>query len=166
MRTIIGALVMAVVLIGCGGASTSEAPSASVEASSSGTFGGSVTFNVDGAPATTVVDATADGEAVSGTAVTTFEKGTHTVRLACAANHDGDWVLGGTIEATTLPGETAGPWSAVIVRDGSPKTIAIWLSAGPEDADTCDAFVASIDPAELDQSFFSPIDSGELVLPG
>ena len=165
MRAILGVLVIAVVLVGCGGSGASPAVSASAEASASGAFGGTVTFQDEGAAATTKIDGTAQGGTVSGTAVTTLPSGVHTVKLACAANHDGDWVLGGTIEATTIPGETAGPWSAVIVQDGSPKTIAIWLSEALENADSCDAFVAAINPADLDQSVFSPIDSGELVLP-
>ena len=83
------------------------------------------------APATTEVDAVADGASVSGTAVTAFRGGTHTVRLGCAARYGGTWVLGGTIEKSTVPGESAGAWSAVTVKDGSPQQIAVWLSAGP-----------------------------------
>jgi hypothetical protein len=166
MRTILGPLVIAVILVGCGGAAGTQPPSASVEASSSGTLGGSVTYQVDGAPATTEVDVVADGAGLSGSAVSTFATGTHTVDVECAAAADGGWMLGGKVESTTIPGETAGAWSAVIVRDGSPQQIAIWLSAGPEAGDTCDAFLASIDPATLDASAFSDIDSGELIPPG
>jgi hypothetical protein len=164
MRTILAVLAIAVVLVGCGGASASQATSASVAPSMSGTFGGTVTFQVDGRPATTVVEAMPDGTGISGTAVTTFATGTHTVRLECFAVGDGGYVLAGTVEATTVPGETAGHQSAVIVRDGSPQRIGIWLSG--EDAGSCDDFVEDVDPASIDPSNFSDIESGELVAPG
>ena len=166
MRTILGLLVTGFMLVGCGGGAASGAPSASVEASSSGTFGGTVTFQSDGVPATTKIDGTADGATLSGTAVTTFGNGTHTVQIQCSARDDGGWVLGGKVETTTVPGETAGAWSAVVVRDGSPQHIGIWLSGEPAMGDTCDAFVAQVDPAGLDASAFSPVESGELVPPG
>ena len=65
---------------------------------------------------------------MSGTAVTTLSRGTHTVQLECASRDGDTWALAGTVEQTTVPGEKAGDWSAVIVRDGSPQHIAIWLS--------------------------------------
>jgi hypothetical protein len=129
-----------------------------------GAIGGIVHYQLDGAPATTEIDAVADGASVSGTAVTTFRAGTHTVRLGCATKNGGNWVLGGTVEKSTVPGESAGPWSAVIVKDGSPQQIAIWLSADRE-ASSCDAFVASLDPAKLDPAGFSPVESGVLPPP-
>ena len=133
--------------------------------SASGAFGGKVEYQLDGGPATTEVDAVADGVSVSGTAVTTFLGGTHTVRLGCAAQVGGSWLLGGTVEKTTVYGESAGPWSAVIVKDGSPQHIGIWLSAGPEAGSDCAAFLSSIEPAELDPGTFSPVESGVLVPP-
>jgi hypothetical protein len=134
--------------------------------SPSGAFGGTVNYELDGAPATTVIDGVADGASLSGTAVTTFAAaGTHTVRLVCAAQDDGGWVLGGTIDKTTVPGAFVGAWSAVIVRNGSPQQIGIWLSAPPSEASDCDAWVASIKPAEIDPSNLSPVESGTLVPP-
>ena len=157
MRTILGVLVSALLVVGCAGATGSAAPSASAPAPSapalaspslaqatastsapaatpspSGGFGGTVEYKVDGAAATTTVDAVADGATVSGTAVTTFRAGTHTVKLGCASSKDdGSWVLGGTVEKTTVHGESAGAWSAVIVKGGTPQRIGIWLSASP-----------------------------------
>ncbi len=149
MRTILGVLVIAVLVVGCGGAASTQAPAApsaaptqgtastsapvataSATPSASGALGGIVHYQLDGAPATTEIDAVADGASVSGTAVTAFRGGTHTVRLGCAARYGGTWVLGGTIEKSTVPGESAGAWSAVTVKDGSPQQIAVWLSAG------------------------------------
>ena len=148
------------------GSASAPAPVASASPSPSGAFGGSVQYQIDGAPATTEVDAVASGESVSGTAVTTFRAGTHTVRLACAAAQDGgSWVLGGTTEKSTIPGEPVGAWSAVIIKDGSPQQIGIWLSADPAAGSDCEAFVASIKPAELDPGAFSPVESGALVPP-
>ena len=99
--------------------------------SASGALGGVVQYQLDGAPATTEVDVVADGASVSGTAVTALREGTHTVRLGCASRNGDTWALGGTTEQTTVPGERAGDWSAVIVKDGSPQQIGIWLSAAP-----------------------------------
>ena len=186
MRTILGVLVIAVLVVGCGGAASTQAPAASgpstqapaasasgtqapaasATPSPSGAFGGIVHYQLDGAPATTEVDAVADGASVSGTAVTAFRGGTHTVRLGCAARYGGTWVLGGTIEKSTVPGESAGAWSAVTVKDGSPQQIAVWLSAGtPEAGSSCDAFLASFAPAELEPGAFNPVESGALVPP-
>src|SRR6266508_4238897 len=119
MRTILGVLVSAVLVVGCGGAASTQAPAApsaaptqstastsapvataSATPSPSGAFGGKVEYQLDGGPATTEVDAVADGVSLSGTAVTTFRGGTHTVRLGCAAQKGDIWVVGGTVETT------------------------------------------------------------------
>jgi hypothetical protein len=165
MRTILGVFVIAVLVVGCGGAAGTQAPAASASPSSSGAFGGTLKFQVDGAPATTTIDGVADGASLSGTAVTTFRAGTHTVRVGCAAQDSGNWVFGGTVEKTTVPGESAGAWSAVILKAGTPQQIGIWLSGDPGDASDCDAWVASIKPAEIDAENFSPVESGSLVPP-
>ena len=185
MRTILGVLVSAVLVVGCASAGGTQAPAASAPttqapaASASGTpapatsptprpsgaFGGKVEFRLDGSAATTEVDAVADGASLSGTAVTKFREGTHTVRLGCATQGGGSWVVGGTVETTTVHGESAGVWSAVIVKEGSPQQIGIWLSAGPEAGSDCDAFLSSFDVADLDPSAFSPAESGALVPP-
>jgi hypothetical protein len=185
MRTILGVLVSAVLVAGCAGAAGTQAPAASAPStqapaasasgtlapataatpSPSGAFGGTVQYKIDGGPATTTVDAVADGASVSGTAVTTFREGIHTVRLGCATQGGGSWVVGGTVETTTVHGESAGAWSAVIVKLGSPQQIGIWLSADPADATDCDAWVASIKPAEIGAENFSPVESGALVPP-
>src|SRR5262245_29688384 len=117
MRTILGVLVSTLLIAGCAGATGSPAPAASAPVpaaspSTSGAFGGTVKYQLDGAPATTTVDGIADGASMSGTAVTTFREGTHTVKLGCVASKDGgSWVLGGTVEETTVPRESAGAWS-------------------------------------------------------
>jgi len=184
MRTILGVLVIAVLIVGCRGAASTQAPAApsaaptqgtvstsapvataSATPSAGGAFGGIVHYQIDGGPATTEIDAVADSASLSGTAVTTFRAGTHTVRLGCAAHDGGSWVLGGTVEKSTVPGESAGYWSAVIVKDGSPQQIAIWLSADREAGGSCDAFLASIEAAKLDPGEFSPVESGVLLPP-
>jgi len=142
------------------------APSAAPTATPSPTaIGGIVDYRLDGAPATTKVDAVADGTSVSGTAVTTLSRGTHTVQLECAARDGDTWAFGGTIEQTTVPGEGAGDWSAVIVRDGSPQQIGIWLSDAKSEGSACDDWLASIDLAEIGLENFQPVESGALVPP-
>jgi hypothetical protein len=133
--------------------------------SPSGAIGGIVHYQLDGAPATTEIDAVADGASVSGTAVTAFREGTHTVRLGCAARKGDIWVLGGTTEKSTIHGEPAGTWSAVIVKDGSPQQIAIWLSQDPSAASDCEAWLASFEPAEFEPGTFSTVESGALLPP-
>jgi hypothetical protein len=174
MRTIFGVFVMVVVVAGCAGATSSAAPAASPAAPSaspspaaspSGGLGGTVQYQVDGAAATTEVDVVADGASVSGTAVTTFREGTHTVRLACASRNGDTWALGGTTEQTTVPGERAGDWSAVIVKDGSPQGIAIWLSDDPSKASDCNAWLATTDFATIGAENFNAVESGTLVPP-
>jgi hypothetical protein len=174
MRTILGVLVTTLLVAGCAGATGSAAPSASAPASvasrgaspsPSGAIGGSVQYQLDGAPATTQVDVVADGASVSGTAVTTFREGTHTVRLGCASRSGDTWALGGTTEQTTVPGERAGDWSAVIVKDGSPQGIAIWLSGDPSGASDCEAWLASTDFTNIGPENFNPVESGALVPP-
>ena len=165
------AAVIAVLFIGSQfmGSPTSNvggAPSAEPTATPSPTsVGGTVQYHLDGAPATTVVDAVADGTSVSGTAVTTFVGGTHTVRVECAARDGDTWAFGGTIEQTTVPGEGAGGWSLVDVRDGSPPQIGIWLSADKSEGADCDGWLAAIGLADIDPAEFVPVESGELVPP-
>jgi hypothetical protein len=128
-------------------------------------FGGSVDYQLDGAPATTEVNVVADGASVSGTAVTTFAGDTHTVRLECATR-DGDfWAVGGTTEETTVQGERAGAWSAVIVKDGSPQRIGIWLSDTKTEGTDCDEWLASIALATIAPENFQPVESGALESP-
>jgi hypothetical protein len=142
------------------------APSAEPTAIPSPTpIGGTVDYQLDGAPATTEVDAVADGTSVSGTAVTTFVRGTHTVRLECATRDGDTSALGGTIEQTTVAGERAGAWSAVIVKDGSPQQIGIWLSDDKLEGSNCDGWLASIDLADIGLENFQPVESGALVPP-
>lgn len=143
-----------------GSAAPTQAPP-----SQTGAFGGIVHYQLDGARATTEIDAVADSASVSGTAVTAFPEGTHTVRLGCAAMNGDTWVLGGTTEKSTIHGEPPGTWSAVIVKDGSPQQIAIWLSADPSAASDCEAFLASFNPADFEPGTFSPVESGTLVPP-
>jgi hypothetical protein len=183
MRTILGVLVIAVLIVGCGGAASTQAPAAQSAAptqatastptpvatlgaspSSSGAIG-IVHYQLDGAPATTEVDVVADGGSVSGTAVTTFRGGTHTVRLGCATQNGDTWALGGTTEQTTVAGERAGDWSAVIVKNGPPQQIGIWLGDDPSQASDCEAWLASIDFATIGAENFSAVESGSLVPP-
>ena len=184
MRTILGVLVSTLLVAGCAGATGSAAPAASAPAqstpasvspsstqgsastpSASGAFGGTVQYQADGAAATTEVNLVADGATVSGTAVTRFREGTHTVRVGCAAQNGDTWALGGTTEQTTVPGERAGDWSAVIVKDGSPQLIGIWLSDDPSKASDCEAWLATTDFATIGAENFNAVESGALVPP-
>ncbi len=186
MRTMVGALIGTLLVAGCAGATGSAAPAASAPAAStpasvspstpasaslgaspsqSGAIGGTVQYKVDGAAATTEVDLVADGATVSGTAVTTFREGTHTVRVGCAAKNGDTWALGGTTEQTTVPGERAGDWSAVIVKDGSPQMIGIWLSDDPSKASDCAAWLATTDFGTIGAENFNAVESGALVPP-
>jgi hypothetical protein len=124
--------------------------------------GGTVEYQLDGGPATTVVDAVADGTSVSGAAVTTFVGGTHTVQLECGARGGDVWVVGGTVESTTVRGERAGGWSAVIVKEGSPQQVGIWLSIEPEGF--CEG-LTSADFSDIGPENFNPVESGALVPP-
>jgi hypothetical protein len=189
MRTILSVLVTALLVVGCAGATGSPAPAASAPAAStpasvsppsasasasaetiatpsqSGAFGGVVQFTGDGHATTTTVDGVADGTSVSGTAVTASAEGTHTVKLGCAAQNGDRWALAGKVENTTVHGEPVGAWSAVMVKDGSPQKIAIWLSDDPSSAPDCDAWLAKIDFADIGDENFTPVESGTLVPP-
>ena len=165
MRTILGVLVSALLAAGCAGATGSAAATPGASPSSSGPFGGTVQYKHDGSAATTKVDVVADGATVSGTAVTTFGGATHTVRLGCASQSGDTWALGGKIEDTTVPGERAGGWSAVIVKDGPPQQIGIWLSDDPSSASDCGAWLAATDFATIGTENFNPVESGALVPP-
>jgi len=186
MRTMVGALIGTLLVAGCAGATGSAGTAASAPAPStrasvspstpasaslgaspspSGAIGGIVHYQLDGAAATTEVNVVADGATVSGTAVTTFREGTHTVRLGCASQNGDTWALGGTTEQTTVPGERAGDWSAVIVKDGSPQQIGIWLSDDPSKASDCEAWLATTDFANIGLENFNPVESGALAPP-
>jgi hypothetical protein len=141
--------------------SPTAAPTAS--ATPTGAFGGTVHWRDNGAPVTTEVDAVASGATVTGTAVHTFGAGTHTVRLGCVARDGDTWALGGTVEQSTIPGEKPGYWSRVIVKDGSPQQISIWLStdAAPAGLD-CAGFLATFGFADVGPEDFAPVASGAL----
>jgi hypothetical protein len=163
---VVVALVIGVQLLGpAAPAGVGGAPSAEpTPPPSPSPIGGSVTYQMGGAT-TTEVDAVADGASVSGTAVTTSGAGTHTVRLECA-DRDGDtWVLAGKVEQTTVSGEKAGYWSAVLVRDGSPQLVGIWFSADPPEGSDCDGWLAASDFSTLGLGEFAPVESGALVPP-
>ena len=122
-------------------------------------------YQYEGAPATTEVNASADGGTVSGTAVTTLSRGTHTVRLECAARDGDTWFLAGTTEQTTVHDGKVGDWSAVIVKDGSPQRIGIWVSDPKSEGVDCDGWLAGIDVSTLPSDAFDPVESGALVAP-
>jgi hypothetical protein len=166
------AVVVAIVIIGsqflgpAASGGVGGAPPADPTASPSpDPIGGTVQFQSDGTPATTAVDVVVDGASVSGTAVTTFVGGTHTVRVECAARDGDTWALGGSIEQTTLPAERAGDWSAVIVKDGTPQRVAVWLSDPKADGTDCDGWLSTIDLATIESQNFTPVESGALVPP-
>jgi hypothetical protein len=149
-----------------GGSGLGGAPADSPDPTRSPTpFGGSVQYQLDGASATTEVTAAVDGESVSGTAVTTLVRGVHTVRVECAAQSGDYWAVAGTIEQTTIAGESPGYWSAVAAKDGSPQEILIWLSDEKADGTDCDAWLTAFDFANIGAENFSPVESGTLVRP-
>lgn len=160
-RLVVATSIAVSFLAGCG----AGAPSAAPTQASRDTFGGTVRYQVDGAPASTKIDAVGRGKSVSGTAVTTLAEGTHTVRLGCASQNGDTWTIGGTTEQTTVPGERPGDWSAVIVKAGSPQRIAIWLSDDPSVASDCATWLASTDFASVGSENFSAVESGALVPP-
>ena len=59
----------------------------------------------------------------------------------------------------------AGDWSAVIVKDGSPQQIGIWVSDAKSEGIDCDGWLAAIDFANLPADAFVPVESGALVPP-
>jgi hypothetical protein len=145
---------------------TGGAPSAEPTVSPSSTpLGGTVEYRLDGASTTTEVDAVTDGASLSGTAVTTSARGTHTVALECAVRDGDAWAFGGTTEETTVPGERAGLWSAVIVKDGAPQQIGIWLSDAKSEGIDCAGWLGAIGLALIDAENFVPVESGALVPP-
>jgi hypothetical protein len=131
-----------------------------------GAFGGTAHWRDNGAPVTTEIDAVASGATVTGTAVITSPQGVHTVRLGCVGRDGDSWAVAGKVEQSTLPGESPGFWSRVVVKDGSPQQIAIWLStdAVPAGID-CPGFLATFPFADLGPENFVTVESGALVPP-
>lgn len=143
---------------------TGGAPSASP--GTPGTpVGGTIEYTLDGLPTTTAVDAVADGASVSGTAVTTSAAGSHTVQVECAVRDGDTWAFGGTTDETTIIGEQAGAWSAVVVKDGSPQRVGIWLSDDKVAGVDCAGWLGPLGIANIDAENFTPVESGELVPP-
>lgn len=137
--------------------SPSEAPSAV------GMPGGTITFQMDGAPASTTVDLVADGAGVSGTSVTTFPSGTHAVRLECATMDGRFWALAGSVEQSTAESASVGDWSAVIVWEWSPQAVAIWLSDPKAPGSDCASWLGGLELPEIGAENFQPVESGSLV---
>jgi len=141
------------------------ASTASATPSQADAFGGTVRWGATGAvPVTTEIDAVANGATVTGTAVSTFPQGVHTVRLGCVARKGDSWAIAGSVEKSTLPGESPGFWSVVTVKNGSPEQIAMWLSGDRADGD-CPGFLASFGFDQLGPENFAPVQSGALVPP-
>ena len=165
----IGAALLAVLVGGAvfmgGGTPPPTPPPAASPAPASAGFGGTVHYLLDGTPATTEVDATGTGAIVSGTAVTTFGGGTHTVRLACAARDGDTWAVAGTIEQTTVRDAPIGDWSAVIVNEGSAQRIGIWFSDVVTAGIDCSGWVGAIDLATIGPENFQQVESGALTPP-
>ena len=130
-----------------------------------GAFGGTAHWTDTGTAVTSVVDAVASGATVTGTAVHTSRQGVHTVRLGCVARAGDTWALAGTVEQSTLPGEKAGYWSRVIVKDGSSQQISIWLSGDAPAGLDCAGFLALFDFAHIGPENFVPVDSGAFLPP-
>jgi hypothetical protein len=160
---VIAVLFLGSQFIGSPSSSVGGAPSAEPTSSPSpAPIGGTVHY---GLTDTTVVEAVADGASVSGTAVSTLGGRTHTVQLECAVRDGDTWAFGGTIEETTIPGERAGFRSAVMVRDGSPQGIAIWLSDDKVEGIDCAAWLGANDMEGLGADLFVTVESGTLVPP-
>ncbi|HEX5827051.1 MAG TPA: hypothetical protein VFY23_05995 [Candidatus Limnocylindrales bacterium] len=143
----------------------SATPAMSAPAGPDGEPGGTVSYRLDGAPATTGVELSDAGTGVSGTAVTAFAAGTHTVSLECAARDGDTWALAGTVEQSTAEAGSVGGWSAVIVKDGSPQQIGIWVSDPKSDGIDCAGWLAAVDLADLPAGFLQAVESGALVAP-
>jgi len=169
MRTVLGVIVSTLLVAGCAGATSSAPPAAPATAaanpSQSGAFGGTIQFKMDGKAATTTVEGVADGSNVSGTAVTQLGGSTHNVKLECASQNGDTWALGGKIADTTVSGEKAGDWSAVVVKSGSPQKVGIWLSDDPSSGADCNAWLKAIDFATIGIENFHAVDSGTLTPP-
>jgi hypothetical protein len=166
-RLVLSTSIAVSVLAGCAAAAPSATPvsTPATTPSPSAAFGGTVQFQFEGTPATTAVDVAANTASVSGTAVTTYARGTHTVRLECAVRDGDTWAFGGTTEQTTVPDERAGVWSAVVIRDGPPQRVGIWLSDDKQPGIDCDGWLKAIDLSTLDAGNFNPVESGTLVPP-
>ena len=87
------------------------------------------------------------------------------MKVGCAAQNGDFWAVAGKTDKTTIHGEKPGDWSAVIVKNGSPQMIAIWLSDDPSSAPDCAAWLAKIDFSGIGLENFTPVESGTLVPP-
>jgi hypothetical protein len=79
----------------------------------------------------------------------------------------GDRCLAIAVWKTTVSGEQAGGWSAVIVKDGTPQRIAVWLSDDKVAGIDCRDWVASIGASIIADSMgpeaVQPMGSGAFV---
>jgi len=142
---------------GVGGPIDSPSPSATAQA-----VGGQFTFA--GIPVD--MDASSDGSTLSGTAVGSYVGEAFTIELQCLRQFDDQtWMLAGVLTESAVPGQAAGSWAAVIVRDGSPQQAGIWTEAQAT-ADDCAEFVRGIpDSAVEGPEMIGPIDVGSITLP-
>ena len=56
-------------------------------------------------------------------------------------------------------------WSAVVVKDGPPQQIGIWLSDDKAEGVDCDGWLGPLGLADIGAENFVPVDSGALVPP-
>ena len=147
---------------GVGAPPETGSPSA---AAAPGAVSGQVTFTLGDTPVTIDMDAMADGSALSGTAVISFDTDEFTIDLECSRQFDDTtWILGGTTTESTTDNSPVGTRSAVLVRDGTPQELILWFE-DPPPADDCAGFVNGLQDGEVVNAGFGPATEGEISLP-
>jgi hypothetical protein len=126
---------------------------------------GQVTFPLGDTPVTVEVAASADGAALSGTAVVSFAPDEFTIALECSRQFDDTtWILGGTTTESTTDNSPVGTRSAVLVRDGEPQELILWFE-DPPPADDCAGVVNALQDDAIVNAGFVPATEGEISLP-
>ena len=126
---------------------------------------GRVTFQLGDNAVAVEVDASADGAALSGTAVVSFAPDEFTIALECSREFDDTtWILAGTTTESTTDNSPVGSRSAILVRDGAPQEVILWFE-DPPPAEDCAGFLEGIPEEDIVNAGFTPVTEGEISLP-
>jgi hypothetical protein len=133
-----------------------------------------VIFTLGGDAMDLTLDATGNGSSISGRAKVSFgdfqevpELEDHfTISLQCGRMFDSTtWMLAGVVDTSTHVGLKVGTRSAVIVRDGSPQEIGLWIEEPPVATD-CPSFVTDIPKEAVENpGAMARVGRGSLTLP-
>jgi hypothetical protein len=177
MRKVVGVLVVALAITGCGGSTSSSrpntpppasvAPATPTPAAPGGAAGLLARGSFRAQGAAVELDATGGASSVTGNMIVSPKAGYHgdtfdgdfTVDLECTRTINGLLWIGGDVAESTNTNTPAGTRAAIVLKRGSPvRAIFVWQGEDPRSA-SCQAFFDDmIAPGPIVEGDMAPIE--------